>query len=217
MSARPATQSSAIQPSVKSAISRRTVGRGAAWAVPAITIAANAPAIAASTVTALTVSFDESRYGWPDVTIGGRTAKHANGVLLTVLDQSGAPAAGASVTLTIARFDDNSLWFFADPTIAPGPGVETAAPQLSTITLTADSAGQVDLDGYLWRGSDANSPDSRQLITAVASAGGVSSPQARALWAISSLNANFGNDDSGTTGPKDEAQHVRSGGGSWNF
>lgn len=163
------------------------------------------------------MSFDEQRYGWPDVRGTGRPAKYANGVVVTVLDQDGEPVADVEVTFTISGFDTNSLWFFADPSIAPGPGAETAAPQLSTLTLVTDSNGQINLNTHLWRGSDANGPRSSRLLTAVAAADGVSSAPQSVLWAISSTNANFGSDDTTTTGPADEAQHVRRGGGSWNF
>ncbi|ALJ19433.1 hypothetical protein [Microbacterium sp. No. 7] len=195
--------------------SRRTIVKGAAWSVPVIAAAISAPlAAATTTITPTSGAFDELRYGWPDTSSSGRMGKYANGVTYTLLDESGSPVPGVHVTFTITDFDDNSIWFFSDPTIPPGPGSEIAAPQLSTITLVTDGSGQISLNGYLRRGSDANSPDSSQNILASATVGGVTTT-ATARWALSSTNSNFGNDDPTVTGPADEAQHVRRSGSNW--
>ncbi|NQX29781.1 hypothetical protein HQQ81_20735 [Microbacteriaceae bacterium VKM Ac-2854] len=198
--------------------SRRAVVATAAWSVPAVAVAVAAPMASASgPVTDITVHFSNDRYGWPDTSVHSHDAKLAKGVSFTVLDQDGHPVSGASVTFTILEWDDNSLWFVSNPATPVGLNSETAAPQLTTITLTTDAAGVVSLDGYLRRGSDANAPDDDQLIRAQVTVNGVTKV-ANALWAISSTSSNFGNDDSDpNSGPKDNAQHARLGGGSWNF
>lgn len=194
---------------------RRVIIHAAAWTIPAVALASAAPLAAASgATTVLDGSFSSLYYGWPDTTSSNRTAKYADGVTFTLLDQDGDPVPdGTPVTFTIGEYDDNSLWFVADPSTPVGLEGEVLAPQLATITLTTVN-GVVDLDGYLRRGSDANSGDPDQTITANAVVGGVPT-SAVAYWAMSSSDSWFGDDDPGVSGPKDEAQHVRLNGDDW--
>lgn len=140
-------------------ISRRSLAIGAAWTVPAVTVAAAAPAFAVSPRSTV-IDLGSTNGFWTD------RAKYdgwiAQGIVLTIKGSAGQPLPGAEVTIRITNFtgNRNTFWFVSDPTLSSTAA--QAATHLSSITLTADANGQVRLDnapasGYLRKGSDGES------------------------------------------------------------
>lgn len=79
-----------------STIDRRALAKGAAWTVPAIAIAASAPALAASTTSAVKVTgFADKCPGQSDVP--GGFPKHGYRVVLTVLPVASSVIVGSVV------------------------------------------------------------------------------------------------------------------------
>ena len=136
--------------------SRRAITQGAAWSIPAITVAAAAPAVAASPVPAPVINVTTLVKGWTDdFPYEGYIAQ---GVSVQVTDAKGNPIPNAPVTLTITNFagNQNTFWFVTDRT-ASSKTARTGT-HLQTITLTTDTSGRVSLDnggtGYLRHGTD---------------------------------------------------------------
>ncbi len=141
-----------------SRISRRTLAIGAAWTAPAITVAAAAPAFAASP-RSIKVDLGTTGGKWTDASGDGYIAQ---GIVITVLGSAGKPLPGAQVTLRIRNYsgNTNTFWFVSDPAVSSTDA--QSGTHLSSITLTADANGQVRLDnqpasGYLRHGSDGES------------------------------------------------------------
>ena len=137
-------------------VSRRGFAQGVAWTIPAVTVAAAAPALAASTAPA-TIQVSTPVVGWTDNS--DFSGYIAQGVVITVKDSMGNPVANQSVTLTITNFagNSNTFYFVSDPTVSSSAA--RTGTHLSTITLTTDANGQIALDngagsGYLRHGSD---------------------------------------------------------------
>ncbi len=146
-----------------SSISRRSVAIGAAWTVPTITVAAAAPAFAASP-RSIKVDVGPTGGKWTDNAGDGYIAQ---GVVITLTNSTGqSTISGAQLTIKVK--DDNwqrplannydTFWFVPDPKIS-STVAQQRANQLQSVTLTTDANGQIRLNdgsasGYLRHGSD---------------------------------------------------------------
>lgn len=120
-------------------IDRRTLAKGAAWAAPAITIAAAAPMLAASPSPAPTVTgFAEKCPGASDVP--GGWPKHGYRVVLNVRPE-GSVVVPVEVRLGNGRFA--TILGDATRTSAGWEFVVDAASSPSTLTVTANIDGSL--------------------------------------------------------------------------
>ncbi|WP_265444895.1 hypothetical protein [Flexivirga meconopsidis] len=120
-----------VNKSSQSKISRRTVAKGAAWTVPAVALAASAPAASASPATC-------------DVRITGVGVKYPTEKSVefdfTVNNNSGA---SQDITIVSIEGPANTVWSNVSPGVVPVPAGE------STAVVTADRTNNANGDAVI--------------------------------------------------------------------
>lgn len=129
---------------------RRTILTGAAWAVPVVALAVATPLAAASAPEEFTLIFDEDIYT-PSADC------NVTGVTLTMTDQSGQPAAGQPVLVTLpsgytfpggsstGTFVTAADGTIALPTITAAPGAGTFTMSATATAVTASDTSEIDI------------------------------------------------------------------------
>ena len=114
-------------------VSRRTLARGAAWSVPAVAVAAAAPAYAASGAIEISTVYTSCKHSGE----GNNDYPKAYHIQFVIANPSSAPVTFTLPGLVLLDLDDSAS---SNPACVPGSGDSTAGQSL-TVTVPANTAG----------------------------------------------------------------------------